>query len=118
MRRKLIAAFVVSPLFILWSLPAFSVIDISGTWRASSMGAVIEATIQQKGHLISGVALVHNPNGKTNIYHFSGGINGNRVTAAHHDGHRFAGSINSKGQLVGVLRTKRGYKVSVAASRR
>jgi hypothetical protein len=118
MSKKLAAACVVSLSFIFWSLPAFSVIDISGTWRASAMGAAIDLTIQQKGHRISGVAVVHNPNGKTNTYHFSGGIKGNRVTVAHHDGHRFAGSINSSGQLVGVLRTKNGHKVSVAASRR
>ena len=117
MSKKLAAACVVSLLFIFWSLPALSVIDISGTWRASGMGAAIEATIQQKGHRISGVAVVHNPNGKANTYHFSGGIKGNRVTVAHHDGHRFVGSINSNGQLVGVLRTKGGHKVSIAATR-
>jgi hypothetical protein len=115
---KSVAVGAVALLSVLWSLPAFCVVDISGNWQASTMGAVIEATVQQQGHLISGVAVVHNPSGKRNTYHFSGSINGNSVTAAHHDGHRFAGNINSNGQLVGVLKTKRGHKFSVAASRR
>jgi len=118
MRRKLVSAFILSMLSVLWNLPVFAVVNISGKWHASSMGAVIEATINQRGHLINGVARVRNPSGEKNTYHFTGSIDGNRVTAAHHNGHRFAGTVNSNGQLVGVLRTKRGQQVSVTASRR
>jgi len=118
MCRKLVAAFVLLMLALLWNLPVFGVVNISGKWQASSMGAIIEATINQKGHLINGVAQVRDPSGEKNTYHFTGSIDGNRVTAAHHSGHRFAGTVNSNGQLVGVLRTKRGHQVSVTASRR
>lgn len=118
MRRSLIATCVLSMLFILWSLPVFPMIDISGNWHASGMGAAIEATINQKGPVINGVAVVHNPSGEKNTYHFTGSIDGNKVTAAHYSGHQFTGTINSNGQLVGMLRTKRGQQVPFSASRR
>ena len=118
MTRNLLAVFVSGLLLVLWSLPAFPVVNVSGTWHASHMGAAMEVTINQNGHVISGVAHVHNPSGKTDTYHFTGGVEGNRITAAHYSGHRFEGNINSSGQLVGVVRTKHGNKFSFVASRR
>jgi hypothetical protein len=118
MRRSLLVASFFCLLSVSWSHFALSVVDISGSWHASTMGAVIEATISQKGHAIDGVAEVHSPFGQKDTYHFIGNIDGNRVTAAHHEGHKFAGSVTPNGQVVGTLRTRDGHEFSVSASRR
>lgn len=118
MCRSLLAASVFCLLSVSWSHPALSMVDIAGRWHASTMGAVIEATVNQKGHAIDGVAEVHSPFGQKDTYHFIGNIDGNRVTAAHHEGHRFAGSVTPNGQVVGTLRTRGGHEFSVSASRR
>ncbi|MBI4964342.1 MAG: hypothetical protein HY913_13780 [Desulfomonile tiedjei] len=118
MFRNLVAGLILGILSILWSLPAFSMVNASGRWYASHMGTVMEVTINQNGPAINGVAHVHNPSGKTDTYHFTGNVQGNSITAVHPSGHRFAGSINANGQLVGVVRTKSGHKISLVASRR
>ncbi|MBM3298773.1 MAG: hypothetical protein FJY85_02320 [Deltaproteobacteria bacterium] len=92
--------------------------DVSGTWEARAMGGRLVAHVEQNGNTIGGVAYVYHPHGKKVTYHFNGTVDGNRVTLAHHSGHMFNGHVNSKGQLVGVVTTKKGEQVSVTAQRR
>jgi hypothetical protein len=114
--RKFVYATV---LLALMSLPALgSSWNASGRWEAQTMGANIKADIQQQGDQISGVAKVYTPMGKKVTYHFSGVMQGNHISAAHHTGHRFTGDMVSPGRIAGVLRTRDGHNVSITASRR
>lgn len=91
--------------------------NLEGQWVANQMGARLEATIQQAGNEISGVAYLHNPSGKVDTYHFKGMINGNKVSAGHYSGHTFSGQVLDENSIKGVVRTKKGHKVSVLAKR-
>lgn len=91
--------------------------NLEGQWVANQMGARLEAVIEQAGNEISGVAYLHNPSGKVDTYHFKGVIQGNKVKAGHYSGHTFSGQILDENNLKGVVRTKKGYKVSVLAKR-
>lgn len=91
--------------------------DISGNYEASVMGSVIKARIEQAGDAIQGVAYVYS-GGKKNTYHFNGTIHGDRIQASHYSGHAFSGNVTPGGDLVGVLRTRGGHKISVNAARR
>jgi hypothetical protein len=100
------------------SFPAFaSGADMSGTWVASAMGSRLEAHVKQSGTNMSGVAYVYDPFGKRDTYHFKGIVNGNQVTASHHEGHVFTGTILGPGQVTGTLRTRGGHQLAVSASR-
>jgi hypothetical protein len=90
---------------------AAAVIDLSGNWRSSFNGAVIEATLNQRGEAIDGVVYVRNPGGKKDTYHFKGSVSGNTVSLAHHSGHRFAGTVTNNGQIQGVVTTRGGSQV-------
>ncbi|MBI5250805.1 MAG: hypothetical protein HY912_15045 [Desulfomonile tiedjei] len=91
--------------------------DISGNYEASVMGSVMTARIEQDGDALQGVAHVYT-GGKKNTYHFTGTINGNRFQASHNSGHIFSGNVTSRGDLVGVLKTRGGHRISVNAARR
>lgn len=92
--------------------------EISGRWVAHVMGAKVVVRVDQRGSAISGVAYVYSPLGKKDTYHFQGQIAGNSVQAAHHSGHMFTGRIEDDGGVSGVLRTKKGHRIPVHASKR
>lgn len=73
----------------------------------------IKATIQRKANDIKGVVYIYPPFGKRNTYHFTGKIDGRRVTASHTSGHVFHGRIEGKKRVVGELRTKKGYRIPI-----
>ena len=103
---------------IMSCLPAYSAQrNVSGDYEASVMGSVIQARIDQDGDAIQGVAYVYS-GGKKNTYHFKGTVNGNKIQASHYSGHAFSGNVTSGGDLVGVLRTRGGHKISINAARR
>ncbi len=115
MYRK--SAALVTVMILLLTVTALAQGDISGNYEASVMGSTIRANIEQNGSNIQGVAHVYSA-GKKNTYHFSGVTDGNRFQASHYSGHVFSGNVTPQGDLVGVLRTKGGHKVSIHASRR
>jgi len=92
--------------------------NMSGKWVAHVMGAKVVVRVDQKGSAISGVAYVYSPLGKKDTYHFQGQIAGSNVQAVHHSGHMFTGRIEDDGGVSGVLRTKKGHRIPVHASRR
>jgi hypothetical protein len=92
--------------------------NIAGKWETRLMGSLVQAKVDQKGHNVSGVAYVYSPLGHKDTYHFTGKVNGARVVASHHSGHLFSGNVAPDGHLVGILKTKSGYRVAVEASRR
>jgi len=73
----------------------------------------IKATIQRKADDIRGVVYVYPPFGKRNTYHFTGKVEGRRVTASHTSGHVFHGRIEGNRRVVGELKTKRGYRIPI-----
>lgn len=91
--------------------------NLSGNWSAGVMGSKVNAQINQKGNVLSGVAFVYSPGGAKNTYHFSGSMAGTSVSVSHTSGHRFKGNVTPDGRLVGTLTTKNGYQVPVDASR-
>lgn len=93
-------------------------VNIAGNWESRLMGSLIQAKVDQRGNNLSGVAYVYSPLGHKDTYHFTGKVNGARVVASHHDGHLFSGNVTPDGHLVGVLKTRGGYRVAVEASRR
>jgi hypothetical protein len=105
-------------LVLMLQVPALSAQkNVSGDYEASVMGSVIKARIDQNGEAIQGVADVYS-GGKKNTYHFTGSVNGNRIQASHYSGHVFSGNVTPEGDLVGVLKTKGGHKISINAARR
>ena len=91
--------------------------DLRGLWIARQMGVRLEATVEQNGNSVSGVAFVHSGGGKKDTYHFNGQIQGNKVTARHSDGHVFSGQVLNDAHVKGVLKTKGGYRIPVEATR-
>jgi len=91
--------------------------DLRGFWVAQQMGARLDATVDQNGNAISGVAFVYSRGGKKDTYHFNGQIQGNKVVAGHNDGHTFSGQVLNEGHVKGVLKTKGGYRIPVEATR-
>jgi len=92
--------------------------DLRGPWVAQQMGTRLEATVEQNGNAVSGVAFLYSRGGKKDTYHFNGSIQGNKVTAYHSDGHLFSGQILDSRHVKGMLRTKGGHKIPVEATRR
>ncbi|MGB6065047.1 MAG: hypothetical protein WBG50_09575 [Desulfomonilaceae bacterium] len=116
MARRLVA---ITAILILACFPAVAAgVNISGNWESRVMGSLIQATINQNGNHVAGVARVYSPLGQKDTYHFTGKIDGARVFASHGSGHSFSGNLTPTGHLVGVLKTKEGYQVMVDASRR
>jgi hypothetical protein len=97
---------------------AGTAVNIAGNWESRLMGSLIQAKVDQKGNNVSGVAYVYSPLGHKDTYHFTGKVEGARVVASHHDGHLFSGNVTPDGHLIGILKTKNGYRVAVEASRR
>ena len=92
--------------------------NLAGKWVGSAMGAKLKANVDQKGAKINGVAYVYPLFGKKTTYHFSGSVKGGRIVASHHQDHSFSGSVNRQGLLQGVVRTRKGQKISISAWRR
>lgn len=106
-------------LVVSMSLPAAGAgVNIAGNWESRLMGSLIQAKVDQNGKDVSGVAYVYSPFGHKDTYHFTGKIDGARIVASHHDGHLFSGNVTPAGRLIGVLKTKDGYQMTVEASRR
>jgi hypothetical protein len=116
MVRQLVALTTI--LILLCFSAAVAGANFSGNWEGRVMGSLIQATINQHGNRVTGVARVYSPLGQKDTYHFTGTVNGAKVFASHGSGHRFWGNLTPSGHLVGVLRTKDGYQVMVDASRR
>jgi hypothetical protein len=89
--------------------------SLSGNWEAHVMGSKVVVHVDQKGHALTGEAYVYGPLGRKSTYHFRGLIKGRQVQASHYTGHRFTGSIQEDGTLVGVLRTRSGHRIPVHA---
>jgi len=114
---KILALAVVAVIFT--SFSAFGApVHVSGNWEASGMGARLVVQIQQNGSQIGGVAYVHEPMGNVNTYHFTGKVDGNKVTAFHHSGHSFVGTALDGNHLKGTLTSKDGHRIPVDLSRR
>jgi hypothetical protein len=82
------------------------------------MGGRMVARVEQNGNAIGGVAHVYPPTGKRLTYHFTGTVQGNKISAAHYSGHVFNGHVTPQGQIVGVLTTRNGEKISMTGRRR
>jgi hypothetical protein len=105
-------------LAVFWHLSACAV-DLSGKWEMGLIGARIEADINHSGNSVNGVVWVPNAGaGRPDTYHFSGTVEGSRITASHTDGHVFSGEFQPDGRIVGTLRTRGGHRVPVTAMRR
>jgi hypothetical protein len=92
--------------------------NLSGMWHASAMGATVDANLQQQGNSVNGVAYVRAPGGKKGTYHFKGNVSGASITAAHHSGHRFSGTIRDYDRISGVITTRGGQSMPVQLTRR
>jgi hypothetical protein len=102
----------------MFSSAAGAGLNIAGNWESRFMGSLIQAKVDQNGDNVRGVAYVYGPFGQKDTYHFTGKVDGARVVASHHDGHLFSGNLTPAGHLVGMLKTKDGYKLPVEATRR
>ncbi|MFH1090412.1 MAG: hypothetical protein V1742_02465 [Pseudomonadota bacterium] len=91
--------------------------DYSGRWEAKVFLAKVYADMEQRGDQIKGVAYVHQPWGKVDVYHFQGWVRNGQVTASHFTGHVFKGVVTPEGTVAGVLTTAKGYNLKVEASR-
>jgi len=84
---------------------------VSQRFRTSVMGARVKGTFERRGDDVRGVVYVLPPFGGKDTYHFTGKIQGNRVVASHHGGHRFQGEIVGGNKLVGVVTTRGGTRI-------
>lgn len=97
----------------------FAGANFSGKWHASAMGARIEATVEQHGDSVEGVAYVHSPVGrKKDTFHFKGNVSGATINAAHYRGHRFVGTLQTPNKINGVITTREGQSMPVQLTRR
>ncbi len=87
--------------------------ELTGKWEASVMGHRIKAQALQQGERLSGVAYLYDLFGNRSTYHFKGSVKGNKVVAAHNDGHIFKGDVTPDGRLVGYLNTSNGHRIPV-----
>ncbi len=77
----------------------------------------MEAKVNQKGKKTDGGAHVYGWFGQKDTYHFKGVIDEGKITASHYSGHSFRGTLTSRGSVTGVVRTKKGLKISVQGAR-
>ena len=87
-------------------------------WNTSIMGVKTKGVVQRRGDDIRGVLYVYQHSGRKIPYHFKGRIRGDRIWAAHSDGHVFRGRIGSGRRVQGVLTTRGGFRVPVKLSPR
>ncbi len=93
--------------------------QLAGMWQGSFL--LIRFTVEVKQHdaEVFGKALVIPLLGRTSTYHVRGFIlEDDRVVGKHHQGHSFAGKIETPDQVSGVLTTRRGLTVRLTLRRR
>jgi len=90
--------------------------DRSYKWETSAMGVRIKVTATTIGEQVSGIAYVFRPSGKKDTYHFSGRMEGERISVSHHSRHSFSGTLTPQGKVVGVLTTRTGQRIPISAS--
>lgn len=86
-------------------------------WDTSIMGVRTKGIVKKRGDDIRGVLYVYR-HGRRIPYHFKGRIRGNRIRAAHSDGHVFRGTIGPGRSVQGVLTTRGGFRVPITLSPR
>ena len=87
-------------------------------WDTSIMGVRTKGIVKKRGNDIKGVLYVYRHSGRRVPYHFRGRIRGDRIWAAHSDGHVFRGRIGRGRSVQGVLTTRGGFRVPVRLSPR
>lgn len=98
---------------MLWLAGQVWAAELTGKWEASIMGHRIKAQAVQQGENLSGVAYLYDLFGNRSTWHFKGFVKGNKVVAAHHEGHVFKGDVTPDGRLVGVLNTNNGHQIPI-----
>lgn len=89
--------------------------DLTGKYEVERTLYTVRVDILQKGDRIGLVAYIHTVVGSDYTYHFFGSITGDKVEAKHSQGHVFKGTIDSKGDLKGVVHTRWGKDYDIEA---
>ena len=90
---------------------------VSGIWQGRWLFVRFNIQVAQWNSQVAGVATVRPVLGSTYVYHFNGTAEGNRLSGAHHSGHRFEGTRTTEDVVEGILTTRRGRTLRLTLRR-